>query len=126
MVQQSIMPTGSGTSLRSSQATTFDSLRARLTNSQTQLINQRAPFDDRTYHSRWDIRNILYLVFDINMARQTLQQTPVVTRHFYDNWKIRQQHPQQRPARHKRPCSCDPNRSSSLIYWNTTRTCRML
>ena len=41
--------TGSGTSLRSSQAATFDILRERLTNSQTQLINQNAPFDDRMY-----------------------------------------------------------------------------
>lgn len=40
---------GSGTSLRSSQAATFDTLRARLTNSQTQLMNQHAPFDDRTF-----------------------------------------------------------------------------
>lgn len=39
--------TGSGTSLRSSQAATFDILRERLTSSQTQLINQIAPFDDR-------------------------------------------------------------------------------
>lgn len=41
----------SGTSLRSSQAATFDILRERLANSQTQLMHQNAPFDDRMYTS---------------------------------------------------------------------------
>ena len=38
--------TGSGTSLRLSQAITFDMLHEWLTNSQTQLMNQVPPFDD--------------------------------------------------------------------------------
>ena len=49
--KDSTISVGSVTSLRLSQAATFDTLRARLTNSQTQLMNQRAPFDVRTYHS---------------------------------------------------------------------------